>query len=349
MDAVPPAATPERLTAALRRAGVLSRGEVVDVVPEQRRQTLVSGVTRLKLAYAGEAGPSHVFFKTHREGTTAELQALGAAEVAFYEIVAPATPRGLLPRCYDGAADGGRWHLILEDVSASHEAVGEWPMPPAPERFDAVVDAHARFHAAWWDDARLGVSVGRFADESGTIERYVAALPKEFATFADRLGDRLSAERRRLYERFIEAAPRLTERYRTHRDLTITHGDAHVWNAMLPKDPARHDVRLIDWDGWRVDTATDDLAYMMAVHFSPDWRGRYERSSLRRYHNALVAAGVRGFDFDALWADYRLSVLWQITMPMWQANHGLGPWIWWPHVDHVMSAVDDLACTDLLD
>src|SRR5438105_10176315 len=98
------------------------------------------------------------------------------------------------------------------------------------------------FHAFWWDHARLGVSVGAFADDAGALERHLASFPKEVATFADRLGDRLSAERRRIYERLVDAAPRLSARYRSHRDMTIIHGDAHVWNALVSRDDLHADV-----------------------------------------------------------------------------------------------------------
>jgi Ser/Thr protein kinase RdoA (MazF antagonist) len=205
-----------------------------------------------------------------------------------------------------------------------------------------------RFHAAWWDHKQLGVSVGTFLDDTGALDRSIAAMPGDLATFADRLGDRLSAERRSVYERLIAAAPGLLDRYRTHRNLTIVHGDAHVWNALLPRDPDRRDVRLIDWDGWRIDTATDDLAYMLAVHCFPDWRRRHERDSLRLYHETLLRDGVRDYSFDALWQDYRLSALWQIATPMWQANHGLPAGIWWNHLDRIMQAVHDLGCLELL-
>jgi hypothetical protein len=350
MTGVPPQAAPDRLGAVLRRAGVLDRGEVVDVAVETARDTPISRIARVRVTYAGGAGPSHVFLKTPRDGADPSLRELGRKEVEFYDAVAGAGPAGLLPRCYEAVADpAGSWYLMLEDLTASHETLSEWPLPPATDRLHAVLLAHARFHAAWWDDPRLGVSAGAFADRSGVFERYLGAFPKEFATFADRLGDRLSAERRAVYERVLAGAPRLLERYRSHRDLTIVHGDAHVWNALLPRDGSRDDVRLIDWDAWRVDTASDDLAYMIAVHCFPDWRRRHERESLRRYHDALVAGGVRGYSFDALWEDYRQSVLWQITTPMWQANHGIGAWIWWNHLERVMRAIDDLGCLELLD
>jgi hypothetical protein len=321
------------------------------VAVEGSRETLVSRVTRLRLTYVpAEAGPSHVFLKTQREGTTEDWSHLGRKEAAFYQLVAVATPAGLLPRCYEAVtAPAGPWHLLLEDLTASHEALTEWPLPPPVEKWHAVVAAHARFHAAWWDHERLGVTIGAFADDAGTLDAYIASWPKDFTRFADRLGDRLSAERRRVYDRLTASMPRLLERYRSHRDLTIVHGDAHVWNAMLPRDPGRGDVRLIDWDGWRVDTATDDLAYMLALHWHPDWRGRHERESLQRYHDTLVASGVRGYGFDALWQDYRLSVLWQIATPVWQANHALPAMVWWNNLERIMLAVHDLGCLELLD
>src|SRR5262249_12693169 len=97
------------------------------------------------------------------------------------------------------------------------------------------------------------------------------------------------------------------------------------------------------------NTATHDLAYMIAVHWFPEWRHRHERESLLRYHDAIVASGVRGYSFGALWEDYRLSVLWQIATPVWQANHGIGPGVRWNHLGRIMSAVHDLGCLELLD
>ena len=37
-----------------------------------------------------------------------------------------------------------------------------------------------------------------------------------------------------------------------------------------------------------------------------------------------------------------------ISTPMWQANHGLGAWIWWNHLECIMAAVHDLDCLGLL-
>ena len=144
------------------------------------------------------------------------------------------------------------------------------------------------------------------------------------------------------------AAPRLLDRYRTHRDLSVVNGDAHVWNVLYPREASSADVRLIDWGGWRVDTATDDLAYMMALHWYPERRRRLERPLLDRYHTALAAHGVTGYDRRALAEDYRASVLWQLTTPVWQAEHNIPASIWWSHLERILLAVDDLNCRELL-
>ena len=53
-------------------------------------------------------------------------------------------------------------------------------------------------------------------------------------------------------------------------------------------------------------------------------------------------------DRRALDDDYRLSVLWQTATPVWQAANDIPTWIWWPHVERIFMAVDDLGCRDLL-
>lgn len=235
--------TPEHLTNVLRKAGALGElGVVADVVVESSRTTLISSIARLRLTCTGASGPvpSHLFLKTRRGDADAAWDSSGRSEANFYATVGAVTPPGLLPRCYEAVAPpDGAWHLLLEDLSTTHEDVGDWPVPPTAEASD----------------------------------------------------------------------PRLLSRYRSHRDLTIVHGDAHAWNALLSRDRDRPDVRLIDWDGWRVDMATDDLAYMIALYWSSERRRRHERRTLERYHATLVAGGVRAYGLDALWQDYRLSVL----------------------------------------
>jgi hypothetical protein len=342
--------TPEHLTEVLRRAGVAD-GRVSGVIVESSRDTITATVVRLRLDYAGDGrGPASLFLKRARAGVTGDFAAPGPREVDFYARVAAAMPDPIAPRCFEAVCDpaAGARHLLLEDLADSHVTVTDWPVAPTAEQCEHIVDAYARFHGFWWDDPRLGRSVGVLVDDA-TFDRWLGDFAKRYAAFADRMGDRLSAARRDVYERLIRETPRLLARYRSHRHLTVVHGDAHVWNLMYPRDPSRHRVRLVDWDGWRIDMATDDLAYMMALHWYPERRSRFERALLERYHTGLLAQGVAGYDVDALWADYRLSVVFLLATPVWQASVDLPPRIWWSHLERIMMAFEDLGGRDLLD
>jgi hypothetical protein len=44
----------------------------------------------------------------------------------------------------------------------------------------------------------------------------------------------------------------------------------------------------------------------------------------------------------------RLSALWQIATPVWQASLRLHPAVWWSHLERAMLTVDDLDCRALL-
>jgi thiamine kinase-like enzyme len=346
-EVLPLAAGGEYLANVLRRAGVMRDGRVCNVEVDSSCPQLVSRIIRLRLTYAGAIGaPSSLILKIgvprHRNSE------IGRREVEFYTQVAPVASTGLVPRCFDAVFDSEtkEWHLLLEDLTDTHVIATAWPLPPSFEQCQLMVHALARIHAQWWDHPRLGISVGKWLDDLA-ISKLMEQCTGLYKSFADRLGDRLSPQRRELYDRFIEAAPSQLARYQGRRNLSIVHGDAHVWNYFMPRDGS-DDIRLFDWDAWRIGRAANDLAYMIAAHWYPERRQRMERPLLDHYHAALVTHGVSGYGRSDLHDDYRMSVLWQLMTPVWQAALDLPPVIWWGHLERIMLAVDDLGCRDLL-
>jgi hypothetical protein len=78
---------PEYLTAALRRAGALRAGRVIEVTVETSRPTIVSTIVRLRVRYAGDdSGPAHVLLKTPRHDVPAELADSGCLEPDVYAV-----------------------------------------------------------------------------------------------------------------------------------------------------------------------------------------------------------------------------------------------------------------------
>jgi hypothetical protein len=348
---LPKAISPAEFTDALRSSRAIDRERVIDVAVLTSFATVLSHIFRLRLTYdePSASAPSTLILKAGLADRPGGPWFGGQHEVAFYRDLAPAMPRGITPRCFDAQCDGetGTWHLLLEDLTESHVVATRWPVPPTFAQCEAIIRARARCQAAWWDDPRLGVTVGAWRDW-GIDDETLGNFATQFAQFANEMGDRLSADRRALHERFLEAAPRLAARYRTHRHMTIVQGDAHVWNCFLPHDGAMDSARLFDWDGWRVDLGSHDLAYMMAMHWYPELRQGFEARLLDSFHRELTAHGVQGYDRQALRDDYRLSVLWLIATPVWQHANGIPPVIWWNNFERIHQAVDDLGCRALL-
>jgi hypothetical protein len=352
MDNLPLAAKPDHLTGALQKAGLLGDGRVRDVAILSSRDTLVSHIMRLDLSYDGPAhdAPRSVIFKIAHPNYASKLWNSGRQEVAFYTELAPLMSAQLTPRCYEGSwnAETHAWHLLLEDLTDSHQIATVWPLPPTFKQSKLMIRALATAHGEWWDNPRLGSSVGAWLDTAAT-NRIMQQFGEHFGRFVDQVGDRLSDERRDLYEHLIDASPKLMERYHAHRNVTIAHGDGHVWNFFLPQDPTSDDVRLFDFDQWGINVGSGDLAYMMAMHWYPDRRRLIERPLLDCYHETLLACGVGGYDRHALDEDYRRSVLWHITKPVWQWAVGIPSVIWWNNLERIFLAVDDLGCRELLD
>jgi len=348
---LPLAASAEHLTDVLRRNGVLGGGRVSAVTIEKQFPTILSLVQRLRLTYEGEAAdaPASIIFKTDLPNRPGAGWESGRKEVAFYTNVAPATPAGLLLHCFEAHHDTetGAWHLLLEDLTDSHMVATQWPLPPTIEQSEAIVRVHARFQAVWWDDPRLGVTAGAWP-EPKVAEELLKNLVGSYAKFADLLGNRLSAERRALYERLFDHVPRLFQRHRTRRNVTLVQGDSHVWNCFLPRDGSSDTARLFDFDAWRPTVGAEDLAYMMAMHWYPDLRQRAESHLLDCFHAELTACGVTGYDRSLLQEDYRRAVLWLTTRPIWMQSAGIPPVIWWNHLERIHLAAADLDCRALL-
>jgi aminoglycoside phosphotransferase (APT) family kinase protein len=349
---LPAVAEATHLTGALRKAGALDRGAVREVTVLSSRDTILSHIVRLGLRYVGESdgAPQSLILKMAHAAFAKTLPNAGRHEVAFYTRLAPKMPQQLVPRCFDGNFDEDSlgWHLLLEDLTDSHEIATAWPLPPSRDQAMAIVTALARMHAAWWNHPNLGETVGSWmsTDDSARLMKTFAG---HYDRFADLLGDRLGAERRDLFRRFLEQWDRLFQRYHARRNITITHGDAHTWNFLLPRASVADTVRVFDFDQWRINVPTSDLAYMMATQWYPETRQVLERPLLDSYYDTLIAHGVTGYSRDALHRDYRQSVLWHITNPVWQWSVNIPPVIWWNNLQRVLLAVDDLGCEEFLE
>ena len=340
--------TPAWMSEVLRRSGALTHGSVAGVGLKSRRELFVSVVVCLEITYtpdADAAAPRHLFLKIQK-GESEEAREEPPAEIVFYRSAARAMPDPPLPRCFDAAfaRASRRWHLLLEDLSATHAPASQIP---SFDECALAVDSLAQIHAHWWEHPRLGIDVGRFLSAAG-VESLAREAASNYERFADVLGDRLSTEHRRIYAQVLATFPRPWIRLTAAKGLTLTHGDAHVWNFLYPRAPEGRAV-LVDWQLWHAHIGPRDLAYMMTLFWESERRAEMEEKLLRRYHQGLLARGVEGYGWERCWKDYRWSALRNIFIPTWQWLKGMDTDVCLGRTLKALNAFEDLHCIELIE
>lgn len=333
-------ANPEWLSDLFYEKGMLRSGAIIT---SQKRPNLLhtAEATYLKLRYSEDATgvlPDAIFVKL---GTR-------RAEVEFYNRIA-VDMQGIAPACYEAAYDtaGGKTHFILEDLLVTHTALDE-TLPPSYHHAQMIVDTLAEIHAYWWQNPRLDNEINAVAEDvPGNIKAQSQAA---FPAFVDFLGDRLSDERRHLFERILENVPLKArhDRLQKGQRVTLIHGDAHAANFLFPNDSQLDRVRVQEWQSWYIGVGADDLAALMARNWYSDQRRRSEEGLLRFYHERLQAFNVSGYSLDDLWLDYRYSVVQTMLYPVfqWNAKHPASRW--WRNLECLFTAFHDLGCAELL-
>jgi hypothetical protein len=349
--------TPLWLEERLGQTTELRGNHVAAIEIVNTRKTNISSAYFLRIRYTDSTNherrdlPERLFLKIPHEG-----QAWGTKEVDFYQVLVPcmadAFPGRLSPfiHCLDAAhsATLNRSHLLLEDLSQTH-FTNPAKVPPTRALCDAVIDAYASFHAFWWEHPWLGERVGEYLTDR-TIDDFIRSAEGKLAALLDLAGDALTAERRRALAAVAAAWPaRRRARVIAGKGVTLVHRDPHPLNFLYPHDPVLDTVKLIDWESWRVDTGTDDLAYLMAFHWSLAEHPGLEMEMLVRYYER-IAAEVEGYSWEDLLYDYRASIIRCLFFMLiaWSPQHWAGG-IWWERVQQGLAAYERLACSELLE
>jgi hypothetical protein len=359
--------THEDLTALLRRSGVLPAG-VVSAIREETNPAFNSRLTHLSVDYSEEApesAPGQLVLK--RSLPAAWAVRAGAREVAFYRLAAslPA-PLPMLVPCYAAEHDETSSYLLLKDVSATHHAplTRDQQLTPGknvPSALDLgrTVDTLARFHAFWWEHPSLGAGAAEvdrwLRDRScfeGLVQRHTGELKDLFAVESAWF----PAELKRLYERVLASLPCLWDRHweprlMGRRQVTLIHGDAYFANFLCPNDPTSGETYLIDWQSPSTHLGAQDLVNLCATFWTRAQRaeGGREEGVLRRYHEGLLANGVRGYHWDDLLTDYRLALAEWLFCPVHDRAEGSARSYWWPKLQCLADAFVDRDGADLLE
>ena len=118
-------------------------------------------------------------------------------------------------------------------------------------------------------------------------------------------------------------------------------------------DPGGDGARtiLMDLESANTFLAGVDLAFMFATFWPRAVRqeDQRERRCLMRYHQRLGQRGIGAFGFDQLFDDYRVAIAMMIFYPIWdKVIGGSNRSYWWPKMQCLCDAYEDLNCRELV-
>ena len=346
--------TNEWLTAVLTRSGALTQGMVAGFdVDTGSGNWSTSG--SLRLHYSPDARgerPSRLFLKMV-DADTGDGEFFGPSEVDYYLRDYVDVPDAPLLHCYDGRYSPAihRYHLLLEDVAASHMVACD--KPPTLEYGLALAEAFAIVHARWWGAERLAETNAPLHDAEH-IRRFAAIAEPGVGHIVGRVASELQphwpAAMRDLFARHPQA---MIHRSQDTNGFTLIHGDAGCYNIMVPREGERP-LYLIDRQpfDWSLTTwlGAYDLAYAIALDWDVEARRQWERPILRRYHQTLSSRGVSDYCWEQLWDDYRLCVAMGVYIAVEYCRgqyNAETQWVWLPMLQRALAACDDLNCAEL--
>lgn len=346
--------TTEWLTAVLSQSGTLTQGTVTAVTTDAGRGNW-SESGSLQLEYSPDAQgerPLRLFLKLVN-ADTGDGEYFGSSEVDYYLRDYVDVPDAPLLRYYDGRYSPTlhRYHLLLEDVSASHTIACN--KSPTLEYGLALAEAFAILHDRWWGAARLAEANAPIHDATH-IRRWVAIGEPGAAHIINHCAGALKPHwPAAIGDVFAHHPQAMIQRSQDANGFTLFHGDAGCYNIMVPREGVGP-IYLIDRQPFDWDLTTwlgvYDLAYAIALEWDVDARRQWERPILRHYHATLKRRGVQGYSWEQLWDDYRLCLAMGVYIAVEYCRGQYNPEtqrVWLPMLQKALTACDDLNCAEL--
>ena len=252
-------------------------------------------------------GPSSVIAKLPREGEIrAVAQGLGLyeRERRFYAELAIQLPMRTA-RCYHpGDGDAAREPMLLEDLG-SMRAGDQLRGLPLEHARSLLVEA-ATLHARYWATA-------------GGDWLFALEHPVNVAVLGQVVASGLPVMRERFAGRFsaaeLDRAASVCQRISDvlhacgSGPMTLAHGDLRLDNLLFDGEQAV----WLDWQTVARTRGTHDVAYLLSGSIDADLLSANWLELLRHYHDALRAAGVEDYGWEACLRDYRQNVLYSFV------------------------------------
>lgn len=303
----PDAITPEWITEALRRSGVLPHGRVREAPGRIIGNGKMGENVRYDLVYEGapDGAPSSVVAKLPATDPTARASSAAQGsywrEVNFYREVAPRIPMRT-PRAYAALVDDNKadYVILMEDMRPAEP--GDQIAGCDAARAEIAVREAAKLHAPFHGDASVESLewVGQTTPENAQLGQMI--MVALWPGFVERFGASMSVEGRALGERFASQYAAFALAYTGPR--TLVHADYRLENALFGNDRGGPPIAVVDWQSVLNSCGLVDVAYFLGGGLPVAERRTHERELVEIYRREMASLGVT-LDPEECWREYR--------------------------------------------
>ena len=330
------------LDTVLRRVGAISAGAVRNFNVLDSGPATNSVSVRLEVHYEPESMgelPQKLFLKI------CDKPEFGSSEIEYYQRDYLDMADAPLPRCYHTGYAEGCYHLLLGDVSDTHEP--SWKRGASKDLAIGLAQSLATLHAHRWGSSRLS-EVGYQVPDRDVFSKYFGHLEQGIAPMAAEL----AAGPEQKWLTWLSALlPKLPDLYlrRTDKgaDIAVLHGDTNPGNVLAPYGEGQ--VLLIDRQPFEWSLVcwlgVSDIAHALVVRREISERREMEHEVLKAYHQALVDQGVNGYSFERLYEDYRFCLVEHLLAAVsWcieAEERERMKWLWTEQLKRAIAALED--------
>jgi hypothetical protein len=315
----------EWLTETLHDSGTLPMTGVVASVqidPASAGIGFLGEVARLAVEYGGDAEscPSTMIakFPTSSPEVKAMLRPTRVyeREHRFYAELADTTPLRtpdvyhIICNTSDDQLVDEEYLLLLEDFS--NLELGDQITGVSAEQAGSTLSQLATHHAYFWNEKWLQGS-DFIPKINGPLNKAVQSLYSDaLPVFEEIFGFSLLPEMLDISRSYGTNHPSLLDQLASLPQ-TLTHGDFRADNLFFDSGDS---VAVIDWQGISRCGAAADVGYFLSQNMEIQDRRQHETDLLHVYHQSLVSAGVKDYEFSTLFDNYRLGVLYGWIIPV---------------------------------
>ncbi|MGI9327086.1 MAG: phosphotransferase [Pseudomonadales bacterium] len=263
---------------------------------------------RLTLRYTGDAGdaPSSLIAKLPSDDPQSRMTGVMLRnylkEVRFYQQLQKQLSIRT-PRCFYAEinGEGPEFLLLLEDLHPAEQ--GDQLQGTNIDVARAALTELVGLHAPSWNDDALAAYEWLGAPAAVSTEALAELYKAQLPGFMERYGAQLAQEERDIIRAFGDGIGRIAAASLVPQ--ALIHVDFRLDNLLINSQTRPPEVTTVDWQSITLGAPLNDVAYFIGAGLRAAVRRPAEQQLVQDYYQALCAAGVEGYGWDACWRDYR--------------------------------------------